>query len=160
MAVILCKNAGFMRHYRGRHPHQLRHVTFLRLLYPVKHNHLGLFLINLCPDFPELLFKKVCLWQGACPMRCQALFYTPCQRCQLHCSAIGIVYPSTPWCFLSIVSIFGWHREIFCGKCGNFASDTFPHLKCWYSKWAVWHILLDGALLCNVGEENIVVITK
>ena len=56
MAIIPCKYTGSVCHYASSHFYQLLNFTLLSLPYPIKHNLFGLFLINLGPKFPELLF--------------------------------------------------------------------------------------------------------
>lgn len=56
MAIIPCKHTGSVCHYGSSHFYLLQNFAFLSLPYPIKHNLIGFFLINLSPNFPELLF--------------------------------------------------------------------------------------------------------
>ena len=63
MTVVPCKYSCPMSHNGCSHFHQLWHFTLFSLANPIQHYFLRLFLVDLCPELPQLLFEVICLRQ-------------------------------------------------------------------------------------------------
>ena len=109
-------------------------LYLLRLLYPLKHYLFSLFPYNLCPNFPKLLFKVICLrglfMSSALSKLCLIL---PCQRWaqqQVVFMFVDVLFPcciGTPAYFINFSFISFYHGN---GRThaafGQFSNDMKP----------------------------------